>query len=127
MKNKILSIVFIATIFLFGISLVVSAAEDNVEQKPAEDKASTDDMTTEVKETVIYYTCPMNQHKHIHSDSAGTCNDCNMALVAAVVTSEDKKDYYGCPMLEHSHVRSDQPGTCADCGMELKPMRLVKN
>ena len=110
-------------IFSFFIILIGLAC---TEQKPAEEKAPAAETVAEVEETVIYYTCPMEEHKHVHSDSAGVCSECNMALVAAVVTSEDKMDFYGCPMLEHSHVRSDQPGTCADCGMTLKPMRLVK-
>jgi hypothetical protein len=84
---------------------------------------------TEVKvdETLIYYTCPMESHKHIHSDKPGTCSECQMALVKGVVTSEEKREFYGCPMETHSHVRKDQSGTCAECGMALKPMRLDKS
>lgn len=78
------------------------------------------------EEKVIYYTCPMAEHKHIHSAQPGQCPECGMELVAGVITSEDKMEYYGCPMLIHSHVRSDSAGTCAECGMELKPMRLIK-
>jgi len=86
-----------------------------------------EDVTKPSDERLIYYTCPMAEHKHIHSAQPGQCPDCGMELVAGVVTSEDKMDYYGCPMLTHSYVRSDTAGTCADCGMELKPMRLVKS
>jgi len=84
------------------------------------------DTTQKAEEQLIYYTCPMEEHKHVHSDQPGTCPECGMELVAGVVTSEENMEYYGCPMEIHSHVRSDQPGTCAECGMELKPMRLVR-
>ena len=77
-------------------------------------------------EKLIYYTCPMESHKHVHSSQAGKCSECSMELVPAVVTLENMKEFYGCPMEAHSHVRSDSPGTCEDCGMKLKPMRLVK-
>ena len=114
---------FILIVSLFGFLISVACRE----QKPAQEPAPATESIAEVEESTIYYTCPMEEHKHIHSDSVGTCSECNMVLVAAVVTSEDKMEFYGCPMLEHSHVRSEQPGTCADCGMTLKPMRLVKD
>ena len=79
------------------------------------------------EEKVIYYTWPMESHKHIHSAEAGTCPECNMTLVPGVITTEDKMDYYGCPMLIHSHVREDAPGKCDECKMDLKPMRLQKS
>lgn len=79
------------------------------------------------EEKVIYYTCPMAEHKQVHSAQPGQCPDCGMELVAGVITTEEMMEYYGCPMLTHSYVRSDTAGTCADCGMELKPMRLVKS
>lgn len=78
-------------------------------------------------ETVIYYTCPMEEHSHIHSSEPGECPECGMDLVAAVETSEENVEFYGCPMEEHSHVRTDEPGSCPECGMDLKPMRLKKN
>lgn len=77
-------------------------------------------------EKLIYYTCPMVEHKHIHSAEAGECPECTSTLVKGVVTSEDKGEYWGCPMLIHSHIRHDAPGRCVECKMELKPMRLVK-
>ena len=80
-----------------------------------------------VAETLIYYTCPMDAHKHVHSSKPGTCSECSMVLVKAVTTSVDKMDFYGCPMEIHSHIRSDEPGICPECSMALKPMRLVKN
>lgn len=76
------------------------------------------------EERVIYYTCPMESHKHIHSGEPGTCSECNMTLVPGVITTEDKLEYWGCPMEIHSHVREDAAGRCDECKMELKPMRL---
>ncbi len=78
------------------------------------------------EEKLIYYTCPMKEHKHIHSAVPGICSECNMEMAAGVTTSKEKMEYYGCPMEIHSHVRSDKEGTCKDCGMDLKPMRLDK-
>lgn len=78
-------------------------------------------------ERLIYYTCPMESHKHIHSREAGNCTECGMKMVPAVVTKADHAEFYGCPMEAHSHVRSDKPGVCESCGMKLKPMRLVKS
>ncbi|MBC8403141.1 MAG: hypothetical protein H8E14_16765 [Candidatus Marinimicrobia bacterium] len=79
------------------------------------------------QEQLIYYTCPMEKHKHIHSQEAGNCTECGMKMVEAVVTTEDQAEFYGCPMEAHSHVRSDKPGVCESCGMKLKPMRLNKS
>ncbi len=81
--------------------------------------------TAQQEERLIYYTCPMDSHKHIHDRNPGKCTDCGMTLVAGVITSEQKMDYYGCPMLTHSHIRSEKDGNCGQCGMKLKPMRLV--
>ncbi len=78
-------------------------------------------------EKLVYYTCPMESHKHIHSSAPGFCSECNMALVPAVVTSEEKHEFYGCPMEIHSHIRHDAPGRCEECKMELKPMRLARH
>ncbi len=86
-------------------------------------------MTNSGEEKIIYYTCPMDSHKHIRSREAGKCSECGMDMVAGVITTEDKADFYGCPMLMHSHIRSDKPGLCdraGGCGMNLEPMRLVK-
>lgn len=85
-----------------------------------------DDYMQVTDENVIYYTCPMEAHKAVHSSEPGKCPECGMALVAGVITSEENMEFYGCPMEAHSHVRSDKPGKCAECGMELKPMRLKK-
>ena len=78
-------------------------------------------------EKLIYYTCPVPEHKHIHHAEKGKCEDCGAVLVPGVITSENDKEYYGCPMLIHSHIRQDEPGNCAECGMRLMPMRLVKS
>ncbi len=94
-----------------------SAAEQQVSSKPE----------NPAEEKVIYYTCPMEEHKHIHNAEPGNCSECDMDLVAGVITSEEKMEFYGCPMLIHSHVRQQQAGTCEECGMTLKPMRLVKD
>ncbi|MBL7052260.1 MAG: hypothetical protein ISS00_00755 [Candidatus Marinimicrobia bacterium] len=77
-------------------------------------------------ERLIYYTCPMDSHKHIHHREMGKCEECGMSLVAGVITTEEKMDFYGCPMLMHSHIRQETAGKCDECGMALKPMRLVK-
>lgn len=83
---------------------------------------------SEIEDNVMYYTCPMESHKHVHSQEAGNCPECGMALVAVVVVGdENNMDFYGCPMPVHSHVRSDQPGKCDECGMDLMPMRLEKS
>lgn len=81
----------------------------------------------EIGDGVIYYTCPMETHKYIHSQEAGKCPECGMNLVAFVEGNESNKDFYGCPMPKHSHVRSNQPGKCDECGMDLMPMRLEKS
>lgn len=77
-------------------------------------------------EEVLFYTCPMESHKHIQSDEPGKCSECGMKLVAAVATDTEHKEFYGCPMPEHSHVRSDTPGRCPECRMALKPIRLER-
>jgi hypothetical protein len=76
-------------------------------------------------EALIYYTCPMESHKHVHSSQPGKCTECPMDLVKAVTTSEEKMDFYGCPMEAHSHIRGEESGKCTECSMDLKPMRLV--
>jgi len=115
-------------IVLFA-GLLISCGGD---KEPAETKAKTKmsshtAQTTIDGEKLIYYTCPMESHKHIHSKEPGSCSECNMKLVPAVITSADKQEYYGCPMEIHSHIRHDAPGRCEECKMELKPMRLNKS
>lgn len=64
--------------------------------------AKSDHQDKHVKETTIektyYYTCPMEDHKHIASATPGDCSECGMKLVAAVEAKPDSVDYYGCPM-----------------------------
>jgi predicted RNA-binding Zn-ribbon protein involved in translation (DUF1610 family) len=89
---------------------------------------ATHEMSESIKgDKAMYYTCPMETHKHIHSQEAGKCPECGMELVAVIEADESNKDFYGCPMPMHSHVRSDQPGKCDECGMDLMPMRLKKS
>ena len=116
-------------VLLFTFIFIIACGQS--EQTKTEDTHMHDDhqMTTPDtahadSEQLIYYTCPMEEHKHVHSGEPGECPECGMTLAAGVVTTESNMEYYGCPMEIHSHVRSDQAGTCAECGMELKPMRL---
>jgi hypothetical protein len=122
---RLLVISFIASgLFLFSCAKKEQSKSETIEQQHnAIDKTEMAQMT---EEQLIYYTCPMEEHKEVHSAEPGKCPECGMDLVAGVVTTEDKMEFYGCPMLAHSYVRSDTAGTCPDCGMELKPMRLVK-
>ena len=76
-------------------------------------------------ERLIYYSCPMEEHKHIHSMKPGECSICGMKMKAGVITTEEKMEYWGCPMEIHSHIRQDEPGTCDLCMMKLQPMRLT--
>ncbi len=77
--------------------------------------------------TVLYYTCPMESHKHVHSDEPGKCSECGMALVAIKKASAEKAEFYICPMESHSDSRSDKPGKCQECGMDMIPAVLDKN
>ncbi|MEE9165939.1 MAG: heavy metal-binding domain-containing protein [Candidatus Neomarinimicrobiota bacterium] len=77
-------------------------------------------------EKIMYYTCPMEAHKHVHSQEAGNCPDCGMDLVSVVQTDGTDFEFYTCPMPEHSHVRHSEPGECDECGMKLLPVKLGK-
>lgn len=118
MKYLMMMILFSALLISCG-SDKKAEAENHQDHKPMQESMAQSD-----GERLIYYTCPMESHKHIHSKEPGSCPECNMTLVAGVITSEDKMEYYGCPMVIHSHVRHDEPGNCAECKMKLKPMRL---
>ncbi len=96
-------------------------------EKGLGDKASKMNALTGSEEILIYYSCPMDSHSHIHSREAGSCSECGMDMVKGVITTQENMDFWGCPMEAHAHVRTDSPGTCEDCGMKLKPMRLVKS
>lgn len=114
----------ILTIIVLSTALFIASCDkknDTSNQQSADKQAA-----GQIEETVVYYTCPMETHKDVHSDKQGKCPKCNMNLVAGVITSEEKMEYYGCPMEAHSHVRTNVPGTCVECGMKLKPMRLEK-
>lgn len=110
-----------------------SAANQTREQQEmngamAHDSEMADGMAgKQANERFIYYTCPMPEHKHIHSKEPGSCSECGMALVQAVVTDTTQMEFWGCPMEVHSHVRHNASGKCPECGMNLKPMRLIKS
>ena len=114
---KYLTGIFILAVFM--LPLACSDSEQNETSKL--EKAGNEHHHSENEmQDVIYYTCPMKEHKHVSSDKPGKCTECQMALVAAVESKTDSTDYYGCPMKSHSHIRSDKPGVCPDCGMDLK-------
>ena len=122
---------------LTAVALIVSCGdkektvamnqENHGDMKKADAGVMAKTMDAADGEKLIYYTCPMASHKHVHSSEPGVCPECNMTLVPGVITSVDKLEYYGCPMEIHSHVRQDAPGRCPECKMELKPMRLKKS
>jgi len=113
--------------FIFSLFVLFSCAEKDTAKEQVQVKMDPKTaMSDTTAEKMIYYTCPMPEHKDVHSMEPGKCSKCNMDLVKAVVTTEEKKEFYGCPMPEHSHVRQDTVGTCPECRMQLKPMRLVK-
>jgi hypothetical protein len=113
-----------------SVVLILSACggeKDSAATKLEAQVVSHDSHNSDEMGRLIYYTCPMASHKHIHSSEPGSCPECGMALVPASITTPEKAEFYGCPMEIHSHVRQDGPGTCGECGMELKPMRLKKS
>ena len=109
----------LALAFVLAAGCNKNEAESSEEVTPGE--------VTGVEESLIYYTCPMESHKHVHSGQPGNCPECQMALVRGVTTSVENMEFYGCPMETHSHIRGSEPGTCPECSMTLKPMRLDKN
>jgi hypothetical protein len=118
---------YIFTISAVFLLIACGQKEDNqAETVPQEQHMMSSDLEPMEDEQLIYYTCPMEEHKHVHSAEQGKCTKCGMDLVAGVVTDTTRMEYYGCPMEIHSHIRSDESGTCEECGMKLKPMRLVK-
>ncbi len=114
----------ILTLFAIGLFLVLIACSGQGEQKSERQE-------TPLNESAVaktyYYTCPMEEHKHIASEKPGDCPECAMKLVAAIEVSADSADYYGCPMSQHSHIRHEKAGKCEECGMELKAMNLESN
>ncbi len=129
MKYLLTTLTVVALIVSCGDKEKAVAMNHENQGEMKQDDHATMDKTMEVSdgEKLIYYTCPMASHKHVHSSESGVCPECNMTLVPGVITSVDKLEYYGCPMEIHSHVRQDAPGRCAECKMELKPMRLKKS
>ena len=102
-----------------------SAEEQTKQEVPA---VATHEMYESIiVDKVMYYTCPMEDHKHVHNHVAGKYPECGVELVAVVMGDESNRDFYSCPMAEHSHVRNDQPGKCGEGGMELVPIRLEKS
>ncbi len=110
-------------LLVVACALMLGCGKSESDSPPPD--TSADQVSAE--EILIYYTCPMEAHKHVHSSEPGTCSECPMALVKAVTTSKEKMAFYGCPMEAHSHIRGDEPGTCTECSMALKPMRLDKS
>jgi len=118
---RLIVIMMITSLTLFSCSKKDShAGHDHSSMKKAENEKQ----VAAESEPIIYYTCPMESHKHIHAREAGNCSECGMEMVAGVITSEEQMEYWGCPMEAHAHIRLDAAGTCEDCGMQLKPMRL---
>lgn len=109
---------------LLALSLVLAVGCSKKEPESSGEATPAPAAVAEVEESLIYYTCPMESHKHVHSDQPGSCPECQMALVRGVTTSVENREFYGCPMETHSHIRRNEPGTCSECSMTLKPMRL---
>jgi hypothetical protein len=118
--SKILTLLSVGTLF------TLMACNGQVENK-SEHQHKEDTETTVAVDKAYYYTCPMEQHKHISSDKPGDCSECGMKLVAAVETGSDSAEYYGCPMPSHSHIRHEKAGKCEECNMQLKAMSLKTN
>ena len=98
--------------FLGGsILLILIACNGQSEKKTESQQINVKESTSE---KIYYYTCPMENHKYVHSDKPGNCPECGMKLVAVVAAEQDSAGYYGCMMPEDSDVRSDEPGTCSD-------------
>ncbi len=119
--KKSLLVAFVAILVIAGCS------KKEHQHMGMEGKKAMNMTVSEDNEMLVYYTCPMESHKHVHSKEAGKCPECNMDMVKAVVTTVEHSEFWGCPMESHSHVRKTEAGTCEDCGMKLKPMRLVKS
>lgn len=117
----------ILLISLMGVILGLTACQGKKDSHEGNDHSKAEPVHKMAEEQLVYYTCPMESHKHIHSAEPGNCPECGMKMVQAVMTNVETADYYGCPMPSHSHVRSENPGNCNECGMELKPMRLEKS
>ena len=125
MKITRITLWLVVSIGLLACSGKKTVEEQTKQEVPA---VATHEMSNSIiGDKVVYYTYPMEDHKHVHSHEAGKCPECGMELVAVVEGDESNNDFYGCPMPEHSHVRSNQPGKCGECGMDLVPIRLEKS
>lgn len=113
----------ILTFLASGLLLILIACNGQNEKKTESQQINVKESTSE---KIYYYTCPMENHKYVHSDKPGNCPECGMKLVAVVAAEQDSAGYYGCMMPEDSDVRSDEPGNCPKCNMKLVPM-LKKN
>ena len=116
----------ILTVLSISVFFVLIACSGQSEQKSEQQHKHESEATVAVAKT-YYYTCPMDQHKHIAANEPGDCSECGMKLVAATETEPDNAEYYGCPMPSHSQIRHEKAGKCEECNMKLKPMQLVKN
>jgi hypothetical protein len=114
--SKILTVLSISAFFV--LIACNGQSENKSELQDTHVKEST-------AEKIYYYTCPMDQHKHIAANEPGDCSECGMKLVAATETEPDNAEYYGCPMPSHSQIRHEKAGKCEECNMDLKPMQLV--
>ncbi len=114
-------------LFLLAVLFFFACGQKEEHKAESHESHEMTEQTADTGEKTVYYTCPMESHKHIHAKEAGKCPECGMAMVASVVTSAEKMEFYGCPMEAHSHVRKEEAGKCDECGMMLKPMRLVKD
>ena len=112
----------IVTFLSVSVFFVLIACNGQSENKSEHQDTYVKESTAE---KIYYYTCPMEQHKHIASNTPGDCSECGMKLVAAKETGADSAGYYGCPMPSHSHIRHEEAGKCEECNMELQPMNLV--
>lgn len=122
MKRIHIVLTALAVVGLFACAREKKAEE--AEAPPAVAEAPATEVT--IGEKIMYYTCPMEAHKHVHSHEPGNCPDCGMDLVRVVQTDETDFEFYTCPMPEHSHIRHSEPGECEECGMKLVPARLEK-
>lgn len=123
-------ILLLTVIFIWGCAQEKkeqAESQANNQMNMTEESGHMMPMDSTSGESIAYYTCPMEEHKHIHSAEPGKCPECNMSLVPVIKTTKEKAEYYGCTMEEDSHVRSDKPGNCPECGMPLQAMRLDKN
>jgi len=117
----------IIIILSLGIVFGLTACQGKKDSHEGHVQSKNEMAKSMVEENLVYYTCPMESHKHVHSQEPGNCPECGMKMVQAVTTSDEMANYYGCPMPTHSHVRSDKPGKCVECGMKLIPMKLKKS